>query len=87
MNNYFNSAAIDLEVDRELFTEASTACDPVTIAIEEYRNHPSITRLKQKGFSNSNFSFNYISKDEIIKLIQNLDLSKAYQKDNIPPKF
>ena len=86
-NNYFSSAAIDLEVDRELFTEASAACDPVTIAIEKYKNHPSITRLKQKGFPNSNFSFNYISKDEIIKLIQNLDVSKAYQKDDIPPKI
>ena len=45
MNNFFSDVAINLEVDRNIHTEATNASDPVTIAIEKYNNHPSIIKL------------------------------------------
>ena len=87
LNNFFSDAAINLGVDRELFTNASYASDPITVAIEKYNNHPSIMKLNQEGFPSSYFSFEYISENDMLMVIQNLNSSKAYQKDNIPPKL
>ena len=87
LNNFFSDAAINLGVDRELFTNASYASDPITMAIEKYNNHPSIMKLNQEGFPSSYFSFEYISENDMLMVIQNLDSSKAYQKDNIPSKL
>ena len=45
MNNFFSGVAINLEVDRNIHTEATNASNPVTLAIEKYNNHPSIIKL------------------------------------------
>ena len=87
LNNHFSDAATNLEVDRELHTLVSNASDPVTIAIERYKNHPSIIKLNEEGFSNYNFDFKYTLETDIIAVIENLDSSKSYQKDNIPPNI
>ena len=70
-----------------MFTNASYASDPITMAIEKYNNHPSIMKLNQEGFPTSYFSFEYISENDMLMVMQNLDSSKAFQKDNIPPKL
>ena len=84
MNNFFSDVAINLEVDRELHTNVSNASD---LAIEKYRNHPSIIKLKQEGFPTSQFAFYHIHESHILKIIQGIYSSKAYQKDNIPLKL
>ena len=50
MINFFSDVAINLEVDRNIHTEATNASDPVTRAIEKYNNHPSIIKLNQQKF-------------------------------------
>ena len=87
MNNFFSDAAINLDVDRVLHTNVSNAFDAVTIAIEKYKYHPSIVKLNQENFSQPNFDFQYISESNMLEVIQGLDTSKSYQKDNIPPKI
>ena len=61
--------------------------DPVELAIKKYKNHPSIIRIHQEGYSNNKFSFTPISQQDIHDIINNIDSSKAYQKENIPPKI
>ena len=87
LNNFFSDAAINLEIDRTLHTLVSNASDPVTIAIERYKNHPSIIKLNQDCFPKFSFDFQHIFETDILLVIENLDSSKAFQKDNIPPKI
>ena len=87
MNNFFSDAAINLGVDRELHTLVSNASDPITKAIEKYKHHPSIIKLNEENFPTNNFKFCEISELTIVKVIEDLDSSKSYQKDNIPPKI
>ena len=87
MNNFSSDAALNLDVDRDLYTEVSNAFDPITIAIDKYTDHPSIVKLNEENFPRSNFNFQYISESSILKVIEDLDTSKSYQKDNIPPKI
>ena len=45
MNNVFSDAALNLDIDRELYTEdVFNISDPVMKVIEKYKGHPSITK-------------------------------------------
>ena len=89
MINFFRDAAINLDIDRELHTEIvpDGINDPVTKAIEKYKCHPSIIKIEEQGFMLITFNFLPISILDMHNEICNLDTSKAYQKDNIPPKL
>ena len=87
MNNFFSDVAINLEVDRNIHTEAINTSDPVTIAIEKYNNHPSIIKLNQQNFPKSNFDFQNITESSMLKVSEDLDSPRSYQKDNIPTKI
>ena len=87
-NRYFISAIESLEIDRTLYTNNKVYdSDPVELAIKKYKNHPSIIKIHQEGHLNNNFSFTPISQQDIHDIINNIDSSKAYQKENIPPKI
>ena len=87
-NNYFSDAVSKLDIDRSLHVISVTNSDhPVDRAIEMYKNHPSILKINQLRYPCDNFFFREISESSVAKSIENLDSSKAYQKDNIPPKI
>ena len=65
----------------------TNATDPVTRSVEKYKNHPSTIKLNSEDFSNSSFAFQPISESSTLKVILDMDSSKTYQKDNIPPKL
>ena len=52
-----------------------------------YKNHPSILKIYQLSYPCDNFFSREISESSVVKSIEKLDSSKAYQKDNIPPKI
>ena len=83
-NNYFSDSVIDLDVDRSLHVCYIAKC---SIPSREYIYHPSILKINKLEFANSCFSFQHISEKHIQNIVNNLDSSKAYQKDNIPPKL
>ena len=87
MNNFFSDSVMELNIDRELHTNVTDATDPVTRSVEKYKNHPSIIKLNSEDFSNSSFAFQPISESSTLKVILDMDSSKTYQKDNIPPKL
>ena len=47
---------------------------------------PSLSSLSKKGFP-PQFAFYHIPESHILKIIQGIDSSNTYQKDNIPPKL
>ena len=87
MNNFFSNAAINLDIDRKLHTDNVTGIpDPAMQAIEKYKYHPSIIEIPEQGFIQPTYNFSHISILDMQKEICNLDSSKAYQNENIPPK-
>ena len=61
------------------------ADDTVQKYIEMYRNLPSILEIHEEGILQESFSFLRISETRIHSVISNIDSSKAYQSNNIPP--
>ena len=51
-----------------------------------YKNHPNILKIHEEEILQDSFSFLPISETRIHSLISNIDSSKAYQSNNIPPK-
>ena len=87
-NNFFSDAVKDLDIDRNLHIECMAySDDSVEKAIKSFKNHPSILRTLQEGYSENKFSFDPISESSIHNVIINMDSSKLYQTDNIPPQI
>ena len=59
--------------------------DPVEKAIKTFKNHPSILRIFQEEYPENSFSYDIMFESSIHNIIINIDSSKAYQRDNIPP--
>ena len=84
MNNFFSDAVLNLDIDRDLHTKNIPYInEPVAKPIQKYKNHPSILKLNEHICTNCGFQ--PISGSGIQMVIQNMDSSKAYQIDNIPP--
>ena len=87
-NNFFIDSIKNLGIDRSLHTDTIiNSNDPVENAIGKFKNHPSVLRILQEGYSDNNFSFDLISDSDIQNVINTIDSSKAYQKGNIPPQI
>ena len=91
-NKYFCNIAKNLSLPEnpsikepsvELFT------DPVILALEKYKDHPSITSIKNKmtSMDNPKFSFRFVSLNEILNKVNKLNRKKASQTTDIPVKI
>lgn len=60
---------------------------PLLKAIFRYRNHPSIVTIKKICATKSHFSFENVEKEEIPKMLNNLNFIKAAQSTDIPTKI
>ena len=80
-------AVKDLYIDRSKhINRMVNADDPLQENIKMYKNPPSILRIHEEGILHDSFSFLPISGACIHSMISNVDSSKAYQSNNIPPK-
>ena len=61
--------------------------DPTLKAIADWRNHPSILAVVPEYKNRANFSFNFVSKEDVLTEIKVLDVSKAIQESDIPVKI
>ena len=61
--------------------------DPTLKAIAKWRNHSSILAIASEYIDRDNFSFNFVSKEDVVTEIKVLDVSKAIQEINIPVKI
>ena len=89
LNDFFSNIIKTLNIPKKDHTDSivENVRDPTLKAILKYRKHPSILAIKRKLKSGSVFTFNHITKEDVIKEINNLDASKASQEDDIPTKI
>ena len=73
-------------ISRELFTNKTYLDDPVENIIAKFANHTSILKIKEKGFQANLFSFLFVLENDVCSVIKNVDSSKAYHNDSIPPE-
>ena len=59
-NNYFNSIVKELSIpiDQKLLNDASLIDDPIIAAVQKYKRHPSILKIKEKV---KNITFFFLS--------------------------
>ena len=60
--------------------------NPVDVAVEKFKNHPSITLIKSSVNVSSNFFFKEVNFSDIFKEISSLNSKKQGTKDGIPVK-
>ena len=61
--------------------------DPTLKAIAKWRNHLSILAVASEYKSRANFSFSFVSKEDVLTEIKMLDVSKTIQESDIPVKI
>ena len=88
MNNFFSDAVDVLDIDRNVHADNVTnIINPVHRTIVMFQNQPTILKIKELGLSNNSFSFISVSELHVSTVINKIDSSKSYQKDNIPRKL
>ena len=65
--------------------DSSAVSNPLSIATKLFDQHPSIINIKKRKFD-SVLNFKKTSSTEVEKVINNLSIVKACQKDDIPTK-
>ena len=66
---------------------AENTDDPTLKVIAKWRNHPSILAIASEDKNSAKFSFNFVSKEDVLTEIKMLDVSKAIQESDIPVKI
>ena len=74
-NNYFNDITEGLNIKKWCISDY--LCDnPLVNAIPKYENHPSIIKIKSSVQTTQLFDFNFVSSDDISKIINSMDSTK-----------
>ena len=89
-NDFFVNIVPNLGINTEhdFLNTTYISHNPIENAISKYENHSSVITIKKhmKGTSSS-FPFHTVTKENIAKLITNLDIKKAVQSMDIPTKL
>ena len=87
LNNFFDNAVKDLKINENQYILSNTngIDNPVDIAVEKYKNHPSILTIKA-NVSSSNCHFQTVTQKDIENEISNLDSTKTGTINGIPTK-
>ena len=88
LNNFFSNIVKNLKIPEyeNIDPNFENVKDPIFRAISKYKNHPSITAIKEKA-KNAMFNFHEVGKDKIKREINRLNKNKASQKSDIPTKI
>ena len=89
LNNFLANVAKNLNIPNYEYCDslAENIDDPTLKAIAKWRNHPSILAIASEYTNRENFSFNFVSKEDVLTEIKVLDVSKAIQESDIPVKI
>ena len=89
LNVFFPNIIKALNIPKKDHTDsiAQNVRNPTLKVILKYLKHPSILAIKRRIKSGPVFTFNHITKEDVIKEIKNLDTSKASQEDDVPTKI
>ena len=89
LNSFFSNIVTNLALPQYICHDPviQTIDDPIIRAVTKYMNHPSIKAIKEVCKTNYHFSFSTVGREDIIKEIVNLDISKSSQGTDIPTKI
>ena len=89
LNNFFANAVQNLNTPNYENCDAlaENIDDPTLKATAKWRNHPSILEITSEYKNRANFSFNFLSKEDVLTELKMVDVSKAIQKSDIPIKI
>ena len=93
MNTLFSNIVGSLNIPEYVTNDpiSDNISDPIIKLIVKYRKHPSILTIgevcKERKKKHAAFSFSEVAKEEILRDILNLDVSKACQDTDIPSKI
>ena len=74
-NNYFNDITEGLNIKKWSISD-KLPDDLLVNAIRKYENHPSIIKIKSSVETTQLFDFNFVSSDDISKIINSMDSTK-----------
>ena len=88
-NDFFSNVVTNLNIENnmEIINDDSIIDDPVFKAINKYKDHSSVIKIKETGGDNEHFSFLPTNLESVINEIFALNGSKATPKDSIPTKI
>ena len=76
-NEYFNSITDSLNIPEIPSSQISDFTDPVSLAVARYFSHPSISKIKSMVSSAETFKLEPITRETMIKEIENLNPRKS----------
>ena len=87
--NEFSNAVKNLNIDFKWqpTTDTANISDPIEKVIEQFKDHPSILKIKEHVQVNDPVGFIEVSEQNILDLIADFDTTKATTFNNIPGKF
>ena len=88
-NDYFANAfkSLNISMDPKFISDTSNIQDPVLIAMEKYKIHPSILKIKEAYGNNNDFSFTPITINDMFIEITRVKCSKSSPLFSIPAKI
>ena len=87
-NIYFNNAVNELGIkESEYINNTDGLLDPVEIAINKFKDHPSIKIIENNTFTASRFTFSKITLSDLECEINSLNSNKTGTSKNIPTKL
>ena len=89
-NTFFKEAVSKLDIKENIDIinlDLSDCEDPVDIAIEKFKYHPSILKIKEMVSNNIEFNFSEISLTDVEDQMRKLNTKKGTTFKNIPPKI
>ena len=69
-------SSLNIQCDSEFVNECDGLEDPVEVAIQKFKSHPSIMSVEENIASPEVFKFRKINLDDILKELKNLDRTK-----------
>jgi len=87
--NFFDNAvnSLNLQCDSQFISETSHLSNPIEVAVEKFKEHPSIIAIRNNVSFESEFDFCDITIDDMEKEIANLDSKKSGVIGGIPSKY
>ena len=74
-NNYFNNITEGLNIKKWSISD-KLSDDPLVNTFRKCKNHPSIIKIKSSVETTQVFDFNFVSSDNISKIISSMDSTK-----------
>ena len=87
LNLFFKNAVKSLSIKEniDLLTPIDEFNDPIDIAIQKFKVHPSVLKIREK-VQHAPFSFEKVELSDVEREFQNLNVKKATTFNNIPTK-